>query len=118
MTRIAFFSDVHGDLEAALRLIDRMDCSAIVCPGTGTIREETLRLLRERTTPCIHGNHDRWLNEATPWDPHLAVTGESLARLRSLPLNWNTAIDGVAIAVHHASPWTGADCRSPIAMLA
>lgn len=81
----------------------------------GLFPDETIRLLVERRIPTVRGNHDRWAlggggahdphghgveHDASAWD----LCGASLAFLRSLPAFWAATLEGVRVAVHHASP--------------
>lgn len=120
--KLALISDVHADVHAladALTRIDQMRCDVIVCAGDlldgGLFPDETIRLLDERRIPTIRGNHDRWAlgggsahdpqghgaeHDASGWD----LSGASLTFLRSLPASWTATLEGVRVAVHHASP--------------
>jgi putative phosphoesterase len=122
--RIAFISDVHADVHAladALAQIERLGCDAVVCAGDlldwGLFPAETIALLRQHRIPSIRGNHDRWavgrgraddpnadrpaaLHDASGWD----LSEDAMAFLAALPPAWSATLDGVRIAVHHASP--------------
>jgi putative phosphoesterase len=107
--RLAIISDVHADLHAlqdALAHIERIACDEIVCAGDivdfGLFPEETLALLMARDIPCIRGNHDRWATKSGATSLDLQPT--TLAFLTNLPLVWERCIEGVRVAVHHASP--------------
>lgn len=83
----------------------------------GVFPEETIALLRERRIPCIRGNHDRWAigggsaedpsaessaepHDANGWD----LSESAMSFLAMLPPAWNTTIDGIRVAAHHARP--------------
>lgn len=116
MTRIAVISDVHADvhaLQTALRWIDKMGCDRILCAGDlvdyGCFPDETLDLLQQRAIPCIRGNHDRWavqvgssgrVTDRSGW----SLRKRSLRFLADLPPSWETTVEGVRVAMHHASP--------------
>jgi putative phosphoesterase len=118
--RLAIVSDIHADLHAledALRAIDAMRPDAIVCAGDlvdyGLFPDETLALLASRKIPCVRGNHDRWVVEAKGhggWD----FTSASRKFLAALPLSWERVLEGVRVAVHHASPRRDMDGISPL----
>jgi putative phosphoesterase len=64
-TRIAIFSDLHGNsaaTEAVLAAIDAEDLDAVYCLGDlvgyGARPNETVALIRERAIPTIMGNYD------------------------------------------------------------
>ena len=107
--QLAILSDVHADLQAlenALCQIQRIGCDQIVCAGDlvdyGLFPEETLSLLKARAIPCIRGNHDRWATKdgGASWD----LSRGTMKFLSSLPSSWEKTIEGVRVAIHHASP--------------
>ena len=107
MTRIAIISDVHGDdfaLEEALARISELRCERVVCAGDlvglGPAAERTVELLRRRELPVIRGDHDAWAVCA----PEGGGRGPDREWLRILPRSWQTAIDGVRVAMWHAGP--------------
>ena len=115
MTRLAIISDVHADVHAladALTQAERLGCDAVICAGDlvdyGLFPDETIALLRERAVPCIRGNHDRWrVAERTASDGGEDKSGlslETLEFLTALPLKWDTVLDGVRVAMRHATP--------------
>lgn len=68
MTKIGFFSDVHGNYEALTAMLARLDrehCDALVCLGDivgyGANPCECLHLLQERQIACVMGNHDEYV---------------------------------------------------------
>lgn len=63
--RIAVLSDIHGNLDAfqeVLQDMDRFRVDQVICLGDmigyGPEPEETIRLIQERTIPCVMGNHE------------------------------------------------------------
>jgi putative phosphoesterase len=79
--RLAFLSDIHGNLpalRAALVLADHAGAARIVCAGDvvggGPYPEEVVRALRSRGVPTIAGNVDRKV-------VRLARSGKDLAEL-------------------------------------
>jgi len=115
MTRLAFITDVHADLDAledALRLAEAEGCSVVVCGGDvvdcGPFPDATVALLRERAIPTVRGNHDRWAvdREAKARAKGLpgALTDETCAWLAALPMDWTASFDGVVVTVAHARP--------------
>jgi predicted phosphodiesterase len=127
--RLGFITDVHADVHAltdALAQMDRMGCDAIVCGGDlidyGLFPSETIALLRTRKIPCVRGNHDRWAvgrgradaadaepddqaDDASGWD----LSRKDVAFLAGLPKRWEAKLEGVRVAVHHASPRSDMD---------
>jgi predicted phosphodiesterase len=107
--------------------MDRLGCDTIVCGGDivdyGLFPDETLALLRTRKIPCVRGNHDRWAigkgraeapgegdddtdaEDASGWD----LSPESIRFLAELPKAWDAVIEGVCVAVRHASPRSDMD---------
>jgi putative phosphoesterase len=114
-TRLAIITDVHADVHAvrdALTQIRRLQCTIIVCAGDlidyGLFPVETIDLLAEHHIPCVRGNHDRWAvspdgasaKDASGWD----LPSRAVQFLAALPSSWSSTIEGIRIAVHHASP--------------
>ena len=107
--RLAVVTDVHGDIHAlddALAVIDRMGCEIIVCAGDvidfGLFPDETIARLAERQIPTIRGNHERWAIEGRYGGAD--ITPASKRWLRGLPRDWRATLEGVRVAMHHASP--------------
>ena len=112
MKRLAIFSDVHADLQAlqdALRQVERLRCDLVLCAGDlvdyGLFPDETVALLRQNAIPCIQGNHDRWAAKGGVMASSAGlISGATKHFLRSLPTSWSATIDGVRVAMWHASP--------------
>jgi predicted phosphodiesterase len=63
--RIAVISDIHGNLEALLRVLEDIevqDIQKVVCLGDnigyGPEPNEVVRLIEEHPIPCVMGNHE------------------------------------------------------------
>lgn len=117
MQTLAILSDIHADAQAlgdALSQIEKLGCEAIVCAGdivdSGRFPEETIALLQERGIPTIRGNHDRWALGRPVSQCKAGVHGpgnlsaSAIDYLASLPTRFDTVIEGVRIAVRHATP--------------
>ena len=70
MTRIAFISDIHGNLEALNAVLDKIyaeGADTIICLGDivgyGPNPKECLEIIREREIQCIKGNHDDYVSQ-------------------------------------------------------
>lgn len=125
--RIAFISDVHGDLHAlrdALAQAERLRCDAVVCAGDlvdGPFPEETIALVRARGIPCVRGNHDRWAvarggtagscaaSPSTGNGPAPRLSVQALEFLAALPVAWDAKLGGVRVAVRHGTPRSDMD---------
>jgi predicted phosphodiesterase len=128
MTRLAIISDVHADVHAlqdALAQAERLGCDAVVCAGDlvdyGAFPDETISLLRDRSIPCIRGNHDRWrvaeraaVDGGERYTEDAGGSGadlapETLQFLATLPLAWDAVFDGVRVALRHGTPGSDMD---------
>lgn len=103
--RIAFLSDIHGNLEAlteALNVVDRRGVDELICLGDivgyGADPAECLELIRSRTSKVILGNHDAavvgdqdlsyfndFARSAVLWTMS-AISDEQKEYIRSLPM--------------------------------
>ena len=112
MTRIAFLTDVHGDVHAltdAFRWLDADDVRTIVCLGDlldyGLFADETIALLAKRAIPTLRGNHDRWaLGNQSVGTNASDLTAASRKFLKGTVPSWSATIEGVRVAAHHARP--------------
>jgi predicted phosphodiesterase len=99
--RFGFVSDVHGDLEALRRALERLgDVDQIVCLGDvsgGQDSEACLQLMRELDIPGVPGNHDLWEYEL------VGLSASSLEYLKKRPLELRLA-DFLAVHSDYAEP--------------
>ncbi len=106
-TRIGLIADIHAfeaPLEEALKLFRNKGVDKILClgdiAGYGNELEESVALLKQYDCTTVLGNHEaRYLDR---------IPEEQQSSLReyfsSLPLQWESVIDGVRIYAVHASP--------------
>ncbi len=129
-TRIAIFSDLHGNSaasEAVLAAIDAAAPDAVYCLGDlvgyGARPNETVELIRSRQIPTIVGNYDDGVGfdrddcgcaykdpeegargqQSLLWTRH-ATTGENKAYLRGLPFDIRFEAEGIRFRLVHGSP--------------
>ena len=114
-TRLAIFSDVHGDLHAldlALASARKLGCTRFLCAGDvvdfGLFPDEVIARLRELDIPTVRGNHDRWAvtgqGEAGGSSWAADLSSDSKRWLRELPERWTGTIGGVRVLMTHARP--------------
>ena len=119
--KAAFFSDVHGNLEALQAFLkDTDDCdSRYFCGdavGYGDRPNEVCEAIRQESTTAVVGNHDYFVLGKLDFDhgkDHLYRTtwtknclSESNKKwLQSLPEKIDLDVDGFQIEICHASPW-------------
>lgn len=129
-TRIAIFSDLHGNsaaTEAVLAAIDAERPDAVYCLGDlvgyGAHPNETIALIRERAIPTIMGNYDdgvgfdrddcgcaytdaeeRDRGQASLIWTHAETTPENKAYLQSLLPEIRFEAEGVRFRLVHGSP--------------
>ncbi|MFN8593898.1 MAG: metallophosphoesterase family protein [Thermomicrobiales bacterium] len=129
-TRIAIFSDLHGNsaaTEAVLVTIDAERPDAVYCLGDlvgyGARPNETVALIRERRIPTLIGNYDdgvgfdrddcgcaykdageRERGQASLMWSRAVTTPEQKAFLRELPPEIRFAAEGVRFRLVHGSP--------------
>lgn len=100
---LGLISDVHADLHAlmtALDIMQRQRVDAILCAGDlvekGADGDAVVQQMRERSIPCVLGNHDeaaidnqRWLRQyGDPAHPNMRgrlLNPETLQYLQQLP---------------------------------
>ena len=87
MTKVAFFSDVHGNYEALTAMLKRLDtlgCDAMVCLGDivgyGASPRECVQLIRERDIPCVMGNHDEYATMMVDMNPAFSRLREEIRK--------------------------------------
>ena len=75
LMRIAFISDIHGNLEALERTLEKvheLQSDRIYCLGDivgyGPYPNECVTIVRERCTAVVQGNHDSGVIGTTPLD--------------------------------------------------
>ena len=102
--RIAVISDIHGNLEALLRVledIEEQDIRRVVCLGDnigyGPEPNEVVRLIEEHSIPCVMGNHELglvqpeylgWFNRSAKRSLLMTremLTGVTMEYIRTLP---------------------------------
>ena len=120
MTRIAFISDIHANIDAldsALAHADKVGVDAIICLGDivgyGPAPEQCIARIREREIPCVIGNHDEYVTLIG--DPRLQALKPDIrqviewtqARLSMDDLKWlgalHRSIDAEDFGVIHSS---------------
>jgi putative phosphoesterase len=123
--RLGLIADIHADqraLDSALRHLDRLGVSTILCAGDvvgyGTHADDVVELLRARSIPCICGNHDRWALERRQV---IGVRGWKKASLRdatweflaALPPSLTITLGGRRLTVFHGSPASDLEYVTP-----
>ena len=123
--RLGLIGDIHADvraLESALRRLDAMGVTTIVCTGDlvgyGDQPDAAVALVRDRGIPCVRGNHDRTALESGRL---LGPRGWQAARLRDdtweflamLPLERLIDHGGRRLAIYHGSPRSDLEFVSP-----
>lgn len=123
--RLGLIGDIHADvraLESALRHLDALGVTAIVCAGDlvgyGSQPDDAVALVRSRGIPCVCGNHDRWALERHRvlgphgWQParFLDDTWEFLA---ALPTHRLMEHGGRRLAIYHGSPGSDLEYVTP-----
>ncbi len=118
---IAFFADIHANLEALEALLDATSgCRARYCGGDvvgyGDRPNEVCDLLRRLEIPCAMGNHDAFVAGRLRPDPvrepiyrtgwtQSVLSNANREWLESLPDELWVADTSEVIRVRHASPW-------------
>ena len=128
--RIAFFSDVHGNihaLRAMLADMERQGLKEMACLGDlvgyGAFPNEVVAEIRERSIPCIRGNYDdgvgfgkdecgcayreaeaKALGERSFEWTKAHTTAENRSFLASLPTELGWEVEGWKVLLVHGSP--------------
>jgi putative phosphoesterase len=121
--RLGLISDVHGNLaalEAVLAALEDAGVDALVFAGDAVSYypavNETIELLRQRTTWAIAGNHDAYLLGRLTMPPQIVaianpgyfertISPENRAWLSGLPPTLDLDLDGIRVLLRHGSPW-------------
>lgn len=123
--KIAFISDIHGNLEALKETINdikKRNVDKIICLGDiiakGTHSKECLKLVRDNCDIVISGNCDRHFSKQhdleklteierrrVEWNQKI-LNEEERNYLSSLPFSYEFYMSGSLIRVYHATPWT------------
>jgi putative phosphoesterase len=123
--RLGLIADIHGDhraLESAIRHMDQLAVSAILCAGDlvgyGTHADDVVALIRERSIQCVRGNHDRWALERRQviglrgWKTAV-FRPETWEFLAALPPFLRIAWGSRRLAVYHGSPAADTEYVTP-----
>jgi putative phosphoesterase len=130
--KLGLLSDIHANadhLRRALLLLREHGAETILCAGDLVDGESegnaAAQLIKTQAIPCVQGNHDYALSGATaahyaewrktwneaelgfhPWQfSDDALTDDTIAYLRALPLTQRFEWDNRRILLTHASPW-------------
>lgn len=130
--KLGLISDIHANadnLRRALTLLRERGAETILCAGDLVDGESegntAAQWIKTQNIPCVQGNHDHALSGATaahyaewrkqwdeaelgfrPWQySDDALTDETIAYLRALPLTQRFAWDNKRVLLTHASPW-------------
>ena len=127
--KLGLISDIHANtdhLRRALILLREHGAGTILCAGDlvdgDSEGNAAVELVKTQNIPCVQGNHDHamttdhyaeWLknwDEASfgppPWQySDDALTDETIAYLRDLPLSRRFEWDSRRVLLTHASPW-------------
>ena len=119
MTKVAFISDVHSNLEALEAVLDEVGDLRLYCCGDivgyGASPNDVVRVLSQLGATCVLGNHDKAAldGDVGEFNPRAAMaamwtsehlSGESRAYLLTLPRELSTEIGGKKVFMVHGSP--------------
>jgi putative phosphoesterase len=101
--KVGIISDIHGDYQALLTTIERLDhhhhVDQILCAGDligrGPNPDAVVDLVREREIPTVRGNHDEWAYD---------IKSENRDFLRNLPIDIHLTFEGVNLYMCHGKP--------------
>jgi putative phosphoesterase len=101
--KVGIISDLHGDYEALLTALERLDnhhqVEHILCAGDligrGPNPDAVVDVIRERGIPTVRGNHDEWIYDISP---------ENEQYLKELPVELHLNIAGAAVYMCHGKP--------------
>ena len=119
----AIISDIHSNLEALEACLAAAPAHDVVVNlgdlvGYGTHADEVVELIRERSIPCVRGNHDRWALERRQviglrgWKG-AAFRPETWEFLAALPTSLSVAYGSRRVAVYHGSPAADTEYVTP-----
>lgn len=105
--KIGLISDVHATVvpvRQALEIFFRKRADMVFCAGDiagyGTELKQTAALLSQSGCISILGNHDAWYLD----DHQEESADKAAAYLSTLPVCWDTTIEGIPVHGVHASP--------------
>ena len=116
--RLAFISDIHGNLialDSVLSDIHKRQIDAVICLGDivdlGPLPGPTLDRLRQHRIPCIRGNHDPLdenpdiplLKQVETWT-RKQLNAEQKQWLEALPFQHTVDLDNTSVLCVHGSP--------------
>jgi putative phosphoesterase len=101
--RLGIISDIHGDYDALMTVLDRLDhyhkVDQVLCAGDlvgrGPNPSAVVRAIRAHNIPTVRGNHDDWNNDLAP---------EDVDYIRDLPLDWQGVFEGLTVFMCHGKP--------------
>jgi putative phosphoesterase len=101
--KIGIISDIHGDYEALVTVLDRLDnhhqVDRVLCAGDlvgrGPYPDQVVSLVRQRGIVTVRGNHDEWSYN---------LSEGNAAYLRLLPIDWQGEIAGRSVFMCHGKP--------------
>ena len=109
-------------LEGALRRLEALGVDQILCAGDlvgyGNQPDAAVALIRDRSIPCIRGNHDRWALERRQligprgWKPAV-LSDDTWEFLEALPASDRRPWAGRVLAIHHGSPASDTEFVTP-----
>lgn len=117
MERIAFISDIHGNLEALKATLDDIksrDVDYIVCLGDiilkGSHSSECLQLVKDNCDLVIQGNYEEGLGSVYSSD---GFTEEEINYVNNLPFSYDFYISGRRVRLFHSTPTNSFEYVSP-----
>ena len=105
--RIGLISDIHATaapLQEALTIFDQEGVDLVLCAGDiagyGTELNQSVELLVAKGCTTILGNHDVWYLDRQIEE----LNSLAASFFRSLPVTWESTVEGKRILAVHASP--------------
>ena len=101
--KVGIISDIHGDYEALLTALDRLEhthqVDEILCAGDligrGPDPDGVVTEIRERGIPTVRGNHDEWAYDIHP---------DNKTFLKNLPIDLTVDVNEQIIYMCHGKP--------------